>query len=54
MKKYNYKFPADAYCMGPIEARNKREARAKIREIFGYDTYFCKRLPNGFEIWQVS
>lgn len=39
-------FPLDAYAMGPIEARNEREARAWARRFEG-----VTRLPRGFQCW---
>jgi hypothetical protein len=48
MKKYYWKFPLDAYAIGPVEAKNRQEARRQAREWAGYE-----RLPRYFQIWEA-
>jgi hypothetical protein len=50
MKRYYIKFPLNAYALGPISARNEREAREQARKLFTYG----KRLPRNFECWETK
>lgn len=48
MTRWYIKFPADAYALGPIQARSEREARRWAREFSG-----VTRLPRGFAAWRA-
>lgn len=48
MKSYYWKFPSDAYAIGPSKAKSKKESKEFARHWAG-----CKRLPNGFQIWEA-
>ena len=50
MKRYYIKFPSDTYALGPISARNEKEAREQARKLFTYG----KRLPRNFECWETK
>jgi hypothetical protein len=50
MKRFYIKFPSDAYALGPITAKNERDARAQARHLYT----FGKRLPKNFECWETK
>ena len=47
MYRWYWKFPLDAYALGPIKARNEGHSRALAREWTG-----VSRLPAGFQTWR--
>lgn len=49
LKRFYLKFPADAYALGPVDAKNEKDARRIAREGDG-----CKRLPVGFQCWEAT